>query len=148
MVYLINFFAMSFLYNIILRSKSPVESLYLEETKTSSGSVFHRSSDVGLLFNQQRLMKTIGIDTVNAWLQGLSSYASNAVDSIKSKVSDEDLFKFVKSRHIQSASELLLWSAYLEENFASELQRYEQEVSTADVDVKPLNNAAENVISE
>ena len=51
-------------------------------------------------------------DTVGRWVKSLRSENVGLGD-----FTDEQLFQFVKSRHIQSASELSQWSEYLSQAF-------------------------------
>lgn len=117
-------------FNFIGRESSPVEPLFLETFKLSeSESVFHRDNDVGLLFNQERVAKSVGVDTVNAWLKSMSNFGKSFVDKLREKLGDDSLIKFVKfvkSRHLQTPSELLVWSQYLNETYGDELARYEE----------------------
>lgn len=69
------------------------------------------TSDIYMLFNQQRLDKMT--------LQQLAAHFNSMVvrepslSALKSKLSDEQLASIVKSRYIQSPSELLAYSKYL-----------------------------------
>ena len=67
------------------------------------------NNDVSLLFHQERLVSKIGVDAANEWI---ASLRSGGFDS-SHNLSDEYLFKFIKSRNIQSLSELQSWSEYL-----------------------------------
>lgn len=100
----------------IVREKSILEPLFCHElpSENSKGVVKKFSEDVYMLFNQKRLEK-VGIDTVNAWISSLTVH-SDSLDSLRSKCTDEQLLSLVKSRWIQSPSELLAWSKYLEKN--------------------------------
>lgn len=71
--------------------------------------------DIYMLFNQQRLVSA-GVDTVKAWLNQLTP-KSDALGELRKKCSDEQLMSLCKSRYIQSPSELLAWSEYLNQNF-------------------------------
>lgn len=72
--------------------------------------------DIYLLFNQQRLAH-MGADTINAWLNTLTP-RSDALAQLRKKCTDEQLMQICKSRYIQSPSELLAWSEYLNANYA------------------------------
>lgn len=69
------------------------------------------TSDIYMLFNQQRLDKMT--------LQQLAAHFNSMVardssfSALKSKLSDEQLASIVKSRYIQTPSELLAYSKYL-----------------------------------
>ncbi len=94
----------------ILCSPTPVTQLLLDNcTDIKDTKVWFKTSDIDLLFNQQRL-ENLGIDQINNWLSSLSSSQTSA---LKGNYSDEELIAFCKSRHIQSAQELLNWSEYL-----------------------------------
>ena len=137
------------IFNLVVRAKSPVECLYLREVKISdTEKSYKRQNDITLLFNQQRIEKTIGVDTINHWLESLSSSASSVLDNLRKKVSDNELLKFIKSRHLQSISELLLWSEYLEENVSKELSRVESELKDVSSNDVPNNDETINVTPE
>lgn len=70
--------------------------------------------DIYMLFNQQRLLSA-GTDTINAWLNTLTP-KSDALSELRKKCTDEQLIQMCKSRYIQSQSELLAWSEYLNAN--------------------------------
>lgn len=72
--------------------------------------------DIYMLFNQQRLGH-MGADTINAWLNTLTP-RSDALAQLRKKCTDEQLIEICKSRYIQSPSELLAWSEYLNANYA------------------------------
>lgn len=73
------------------------------------------TSDVMLLFNQERLDR-LGQHNVKEFLEALSP-KSDALRELRSKVSDDDLVSMCKSKYIQSASELLSWSTYLNNHY-------------------------------
>lgn len=91
--------------------------------------------DIYMLFNQQRLA-SLGKDTIQAWLNTLTP-RSDALAQLRAKCSDEQLMQLCKSRYIQSPSELLAWSEYLNAN-------YEQLVG----DVKAAQQAAAEASQE
>lgn len=94
---------------------SPVVSVRF--TELPNGGVVY-NSDVKLLFNQQRLEKILGSDTVNAFLNGLDQrYKSSIRQSVDAP--DSVILDFVKSRNIQAPCELLAWSKYLNEQAQS-----------------------------
>lgn len=115
----------------ILCSPTPVTQLLLDNcTEIKDTKVWFKTSDIDLLFNQQRL-DNLGIDQINNWLSSLTSSQSSA---IKGKYSDDELIALCKSRHIQSPQELLNWSEYLisqyEQLKIDVQEQQEQQVST------------------
>lgn len=91
------------------------------------------TNDIYLLFNTERL-NLLGNDGVNNFIQNINR---NLSQNGMPPMSDDVLFKFIKSRQIQSLSELLQWSNYLNDNakdieeaFQSELQSNQNEVDS------------------
>lgn len=106
--------------DMIIMQESPVFELCNVETCDRDGNKAVRvSNDIYLLFNQQRLA-ALGIDTVNKWLESLTPQ-NDALAQLRSKCTDEQLLSLVKSKYIQSASELEAWSTYLNTHFDSEM---------------------------
>lgn len=98
------------------------EDLLTEETTASNGDVssVRVCNDISLLFNQQRL-ESLGREGIKQFLDSLTP-KSPSLASLRSKISDADLLKVCKSRYIQSPSELLAWSSYLDSSL-SEIQQ-------------------------
>ena len=101
--------------------------------------------DIYMLFNQQRLMSA-GKDTIQAWLNTLES-RSDSLAELRKKCSDEQLMQFCKSRYIQSPSELLAWSDYLNANYDSEVARIQAE-QAKETAVETLQSPASEKESE
>ena len=99
-----------------LRCASPVETFYKQDVPCVHGkddAVSYRT-DIYMLFNQQRLDRMT--------LSQLSDYLDNqtptsGLSQLRSKMKDEQLHQFIKSRYIQSPSELMAWSEYLSSEF-------------------------------
>lgn len=104
---------------------SPVSSLQIQENKSVYGSCKSVKfvNDVYLLFNQERLDR-MSLERFSVYLNEIQSL-SPSFSNLRSKVSDSDLQKYVKSRYIQSKSELLAWSNYL----ISEADNLQQDVA-------------------
>lgn len=96
-----------------------VDNLCIETHTDSNGKVqaIFFNNDVSLLFNQQRLEEVLGRDGVTKFFDRLSQQSS-ALSELRSKISDSDLVELCKSRYIQSPSEILAWSEYLNNNYA------------------------------
>lgn len=69
------------------------------------------TSDVYDLFNQQRI-SNLGADVVRDFIARNYPVSSQISDTI-SKMSDDDIMASIKPRNIQSYSELMEWSKYL-----------------------------------
>lgn len=92
---------------------SPVAELYFEDVEIKGErplTVIH--NDIFLLLNQERL-KNVGIDTLNNWIKGLSQSNYDTLSELRSKCSDDQLLSLVKSRRIQSRTEMSAWLDFL-----------------------------------
>lgn len=69
-------------------------------------------SDLYDLFNQQRI-SNLGADVVRDFI-ARNYPTSSAISDQISKMSDDDIMDSIKPRNIQSYSELMQWSKYLE----------------------------------
>lgn len=87
---------------------------FTQEIDENDGSVCMTSA-VSILLNQKRLDKMSNA----AILQEISEQAqvSDTLATLRSKCTDEQLISLVKSRYIQSPSELLSWSEHIESLF-------------------------------
>ncbi len=106
---------------------SPIRDFMTEKVTYFSGSdkktAIAYVDDIYMLFNQNRL-NSVGRDTIQKWLDGLTP-RSDSLAQLRKNVTDEQLMEICKSRYIQSSSELLAWSEYLNANYASILSEIE-----------------------
>lgn len=113
----------------VFRSPSLIEP-YLIETHTcpDDGLPYSRRvCDVSFLLSYEK-KKKFSPEMVNSLVDSLRATSPSSFDSLKSKLSDDQLMALVKSRHIQSPCEIIAWSSYLDsladdllKSFASEL---------------------------
>lgn len=95
------------------RQTTPVDEFYRQEFTTSSGRKAVRiTSDIYMLLNQNRLDRMTA-ENFARYIEKASSH-DTMLSSLKSRIKPEQMFKFIKSRFIQSRSELLAWSHYLD----------------------------------
>lgn len=90
---------------------SPVNEFCFERLEVNGNEVVTLTSDIYMLFNQQRLDR-MSKDRLLAYFENLS-VTDPKMSELRSKLSDDQLCSFVKSRFIQSPSELMAWSQYL-----------------------------------
>lgn len=90
---------------------SPVNEFCFERLEVNGNEVVTLTSDIFMLFNQQRLDR-MSKDRLLAYFENLS-VTDPKMSELRSKLSDDQLCSFVKSRFIQSPSELMAWSQYL-----------------------------------
>lgn len=96
------------------REHVPYEPLLVNEYPDGS---FRILSDVDLLFNQQRLDR-MSLAALKQKLDESVQSGDTGLSAIRKNIKDEDLQKFIKSRYIQSLSELRQWSSYLSSEYA------------------------------
>lgn len=75
--------------------------------------VFHMLNDITLLFNQQRLENRIAPTELREMFNRFSPNKSRYL----AQLDDDTLLSTLKSRHIQSLSEIKSWTEYCIENF-------------------------------
>lgn len=90
---------------------SSVNEFCFERLEVNGNEVVTLTSDIYMLFNQQRLDR-MSKDRLLAYFENLS-VTDPKMSELRSKLSDDQLCSFVKSRFIQSPSELMAWSQYL-----------------------------------
>lgn len=123
-------------------SPSIVDPLCVDVSRNSDGSVASvaYSSDIALLFNQKRLEDCLGRDGLKKFFDDMSA-RSPALSSLRQKISDDDLAAMCKSRYLQSASEILSWSNYLNENYKTLMDVVKSRV-TSDSDGDTASSAS------
>lgn len=135
------------------RESSPLDSFYFEKSTapTDNNPSIAIVSDVRLLLNQRRLDRMTQASLIE-WLEK-SSRSDSGLSSLRSKLGDKELCKFIKSRYIQSRSELLSYSAYLESVYdsvdlkakevLSEIESFKSKLNEKDVE----NNSSDSTES-
>lgn len=165
MVYLINFsvmitkgycknnvykFNMGDLSTSIPVEKSVVDSFYIEKHTEKDGQESVSYHDpIRMLFNQERLNQ-LGSAAVQRWLDTLKQAKSSPINSLRENCSDEMLMELIKSRHIQSMSELQAYAEYHKNNldeFKSSVQKLiaEQQAAKAAEKAATGNESVEKI---
>lgn len=93
------------------RQESPVDQFLLEEREFDGVKSVRLTSDIYMLFNQQRLDR-LSRESLLSYFENMSVNEPKFSD-LRAKLGDDQLISFVKSRFIQSQSELMAWSQYL-----------------------------------
>lgn len=135
-----SFFGQVPINNVVLPTITPITTLLCDEFIQSSHKLRIITSDITYLFNQMRL-DNIGIDNINKWLSSLTPTQSQ---NITKNMSDDDILAFVKSRHIQSPSELLAWSEFLQRQINSSGSTDNSDNSSSDDTIKFDDNNDNN----
>lgn len=93
------------------RESSPVDQFMFQEIEVDGKQSVRLTSDIYMLFNQQRLDR-LSRESLLSYFDSVQVRDPQFAE-IRSKLGDEQLMSFVKSRFIQSPSELMAWSQYL-----------------------------------
>lgn len=96
------------------------------------------TSDVAMLFNQQRLDRC-SKDTLLDYFNSLSR-SSPALSQLRSKLNDDQLISIVKSRYLQSPCELLAYSERIVHEYGAELASLSQH-SIVDSPSEPVQSS-------
>lgn len=99
------------LYCSEFRDQSPVDDFMFQEIESNGVPSTRLTSDIYMLFNQQRLDR-MSRERLLSHFDSMSVREPKFSD-LRGKLGDEQLISFVKSRFIQSPSELMSWSQYL-----------------------------------
>lgn len=112
----------------VSHTKVPVQDklMQLSTVKCKDGSITI-STDISLIFNQQRLENKLTATELREFIQ---RYTPNK-SVYTAQLDDETLLNTLKSRHIQSLSEMRSWAEYCMENFDSLIKEAEEEARLA-----------------
>lgn len=125
-------------------TKVPVQDklMQLSTVKCKDGSITV-STDISLIFNQQRLENKL---TANELREYIQRYTPN-VSVYTAQLDDETLLNTLKSRHIQSLSEMRAWTEYCMENYDSLIKEAEEKSRLAAEQAASEQAAAESSAS-
>lgn len=112
----------------VAHTKVPVQDklMQLSTVKCKDGSITV-STDISLIFNQQRLENKLTATELREYIQ---RYTPNR-SVYTAQLDDETLLNTLKSRHIQSLSEMRAWAEYCMENFDSLIKEAEEKARVA-----------------
>lgn len=107
----------------LAHTKVPVQDklMQLSTMKLKDGSIVV-SSDITLIFNQQRLENKISANELREYIQ---RYTPNK-SVYTAQLDDDTLLSTLKSRHIQSLSEMRAWAEYCMESYDSLIKEAEE----------------------
>lgn len=112
----------------VAHTKVPVQDklMQLATVKCKDGSITV-STDISLIFNQQRLENKLSATELREFIQ---RYTPNK-SVYTAQLDDETLLNTLKSRHIQSLSEMRSWAEYCMENYDSLIKEVEEKARLA-----------------
>lgn len=105
------------------------EELRVEIDDTDESRPVRLTSDVRLLLHTKDLASRAGIAVASKF--GQSRQSASQIQQIMDRMSDDDLLATVRSRHIQSPSEIIAWSKELSA-YAEHLESQAQELIEAE----------------
>ena len=128
--------------NIALKTTSvvtlrPVDTLVCREN--ADGSVRY-VSDVSLLFNEDRIINDIGEDNFRSLIRSMQEMPSSPY--YDAGLTDEQLIETVKSRYIQSPSEIRAWVEKMVDESQYVRTEYEQLVAEVEASKQPAVETA------
>lgn len=85
------------------------------------------STDISLIFNQQRLENKLTASELREYIQ---RYTPNK-SVYTAQLDDDTLLNTLKSRHVQSLSEMRAWAEYCMENYDSLIKEAEEKARVA-----------------
>ena len=109
-------------------TKVPVQDklMQLSTVEFKDGSIIV-STDISLIFNQQRLENKLSATELREFIQ---RYTPNK-SVYTAQLDDDTLLNTLKSRHIQSLSEMRSWAEYCMENYDSLIKEAEERARVA-----------------
>lgn len=110
------------------------EQLRVEIDDTDKTRPVRYTSDIRLILHTKDLASRAGISVASKF--GQSKQSTSQIQQVMDKMSDDDLLATVRSRHIQSPSEIIAWSKELS-NYAEHLESQAQEL--IDIEVAKQN---------
>lgn len=112
----------------VKHTKVPVQDtlMQLATVKDKDGSITV-TTDISLIFNQQRLENKLTASELREYIQ---RYTPNK-SVYTAQLDDETLLNTLKSRHIQSLSEVRSWAEYCMENYDSLIKEAEEKARLA-----------------
>lgn len=106
----------------ILRTPSSLDEFQTETLETPNGNIMFITSDIAVLFNQQRLMQLSPMV-----LEQMVSNMKKAKPDLK--LSDEQLIGVLKSRYIQSNADLYAWTRAVQADLDNTISSIEAEAA-------------------
>lgn len=112
----------------VAHTKVPVQDKLMQlSTVVSKDGSITISNDITLIFNQQRLENKL---TANELREYIQRYTPNK-SVYTAQLDDDTLLSTLKSRHIQSLSEMRAWAEYCMENYDSLIKEAEEKARVA-----------------
>lgn len=106
----------------VLRTPSPLDEFQTEVVEDGKKKITFITSDIAILFNQQRLMN-LNPAVIQELTQNMKRQKPNM------NLTDEQLFGALKSRYIQSNADIYAWSRAIQADLDSTISSIEAEAT-------------------
>lgn len=121
----------------------PTEPFRIERVGTDDNETVRIRSDVSMLLHAADMAKKYGTGFVQSMIE-MRRPKSSGLQSQMDLMSDDQILDTVKSRHLQSPSELIAWSEYL----IDQAKSIEDEASRIILEKESEDSSQENESSE
>lgn len=121
----------------IVLEELPTEQFRFEKNGTEGNEYLRIRSDVSMLLHAADMAKKYGANFVQSMID-MRRPKSSAIQSQMDQMSDAQILDTIKSRHLQSPSELIAWSEYLME----QAKDIEQEAERLALEKEARDNAS------
>lgn len=121
----------------IVLEELPTEKFRFEKIGTEENEIVRIRSDVSMLLHAADMAKKYGTGFVQSMID-MRRPKSSSIQSQLDQMSDAAILDTVKSRHLQSSSELIAWSEYL----IDQAKSIEDEVSRIALEKKSTEEVA------
>lgn len=115
------------------------EQLRVEVDDTDESRPVRYTSDIRLILHTKDLASRAGLAVASKF--GQNKQSSSQIQQIMDKMSDDDLLATVRSRHVQSPSEIIAWSKELSA-YAENLETQAQDLIEAETAKQEAEKAA------
>ena len=115
------------------------EQLRVEIDDTDENHPVRYTSDIRLILHMKDLASRAGLSVASKFGQGSRSVSQ--IQQVMDTMSDDDLLSTVRSRHIQSPSEIIAWSKELSA-YAETLESQAQELIDAETSKQNVEQTA------
>ena len=126
----------------IVLEELPTEPFRFEKIGTEESEAIRIRSDVSMLLHAADMAKKYGTGFVQSMID-MRRPKSSALQSQMDQMSDAAILDTVKSRHLQSPSELLAWSEYLVEQ-AKDIEQEAERLSLESEDSTAMTSSSES----
>lgn len=121
----------------------PTEAFRFEKVGTEDNEAIRIRSDVSMLLHAADMAKKYGQNFVQSMIDSKRP-KSSSLQELMDKMSDAQILDTVKSRHLQSPSELIAWSEYL----VDQAKTIEQEAERLVLEKESVESSSAQVSSE